>query len=58
MRPIYTSVDGYQYLAYENDTISHWLESTGRWENDLILHAETYLKDDSVILDIGANIGT
>jgi len=51
-------MDNYSYLCYNNDTISDSLMNFGYWENSLIKYAEQYLKDDSVILDIGANIGT
>jgi FkbM family methyltransferase len=52
------SIDSYSYLCYENDTISNSLSRYGIWEHDLIRRAQTYLHSDSVILDIGANIGT
>jgi FkbM family methyltransferase len=55
---VYDSLDGYQYLCYENDTISNALRDYGEWDNGLIQHAEMFLREDSVILDIGANIGT
>lgn len=46
-----------KYLCYGNDTISKSLDFTKNWESYLIQKALSYLKDDSVILDIGANIG-
>jgi FkbM family methyltransferase len=46
-----------KYLCYENDTISITLEAYRHWESPIISKALDYLKDDSVILDIGANIG-
>jgi FkbM family methyltransferase len=58
MRRVVKSIDNYTYLCYANDTISNSLSNHGYWENNLIKYAETHLKDDSVILDIGANIGT
>lgn len=58
MRRVVKSIDNYTYLCYPNDTISNSLSHEGYWENNLIKYAETYLKDDSIILDIGANIGT
>jgi FkbM family methyltransferase len=57
-RRVCNSIDKYSYLCYGNDTISNSLATRGYWENNLIKHAEKYLKDDSIILDIGANIGT
>jgi len=58
MRRICKSIDNYSYLCYNNDTISNSLFNLGYWENRLIDYTQKYLKDDSVILDIGANIGT
>jgi FkbM family methyltransferase len=58
MTRICKSIDNYTYLCYVNDTISNSLSRYGYWENNLIKYAEQYLKDDSIILDIGANIGT
>jgi FkbM family methyltransferase len=52
------SIDPYTYLCYDNDTISNSLHDFGYWENDLIQYAQQYLTDHSIILDIGANIGT
>lgn len=52
------SIDGYSYMCYNNDTISNYLATYGYWETNLIKYAEKYLNDYSVILDIGANIGT
>ncbi len=57
-RIICNSIDNYTYLCYENDTISNALLEYGYWENNLIKYAETFLNDNSIILDIGANIGT
>lgn len=57
-RKISKSIDRYTYICYENDTISNSLMSYGYWENNLIKYAEKYLNDDSIILDVGANIGT
>ena len=57
-RIICNSIDNYTYLCYENDTISNSLLEYGYWENELIKYAETFLNDNSIILDIGANIGT
>jgi FkbM family methyltransferase len=57
-RIICSSIDNYTYLCYKNDTISDCLVAHGYWENNLIKYAETYLQDDSIILDVGANIGT
>ena len=57
-RRICKSIDNYNYLCYNNDTISNCLNSYGYWENNLIKYVEKYLIEDSVILDIGANIGT
>lgn len=57
-RVVCSSRDQYRYACYTNDTISECLLKYGYWENALIQYAETYLKDDSVILDVGANIGT
>jgi len=57
-RKVVKSIDNYTYLCYSNDSISDSLANHGYWENNLIRHAETYLSHDSVILDIGANIGT
>jgi FkbM family methyltransferase len=57
-RTICKSIDHYTYLCYKNDTISNSLHQYGYWENNLIKHAEKYLNDESIILDIGANIGT
>lgn len=57
-RKICKSSDGYRYMCYNNDTISNSLSTYGYWENSLIKYAENYLNDESVILDIGANIGT
>ena len=57
-RIICNSIDNYTYLCYENDTISNSLLEYGYWENQLIKYAETFLNDNSIILDIGANIGT
>ena len=58
MVKICKSIDNYFYLCYDNDTISNSLENYGYWENELIKYSEQYLNDDSIILDIGANIGT
>ena len=58
MTRICKSVDHYSYLCYENDTISNTLSKYGYWENNLIKYAQQYLTDTSIILDIGANIGT
>jgi FkbM family methyltransferase len=57
-RRVCKSIDNYSYICYGNDTISNWLASRGYWENNLIKYTEKYLNDDSIILDIGANIGT
>jgi len=57
-RRVCKSIDNYAYLCYDNDTISNSLANYGYWENNLIKYAEKYLNDDSIILDIGANIGT
>jgi hypothetical protein len=57
-RKICKSIDDYMYMCYSNDTISNSLFTYGYWENSLIKYAEKYLNDESVILDIGANIGT
>lgn len=57
-RRVCKSIDNYSYLCYGNDTISNSLANYGYWENNLIKHTEKYLNDDSIILDIGANIGT
>jgi len=57
-RRVCKSIDNYSYLCYDNDTISNSLATYGYWENDLIKYIEKYLTDDSIILDIGANIGT
>lgn len=46
------------FLCYGNDCISNSLFLFKQWENDLMSIAEKYLKDDSVIFDVGANIGT
>jgi len=55
MTKLCKSID-YSYLCYENDTISDALPEG--WEQHLLQKAEEYLTTDSVILDIGANIGT
>jgi FkbM family methyltransferase len=57
-RRVCKSIDNYSYLCYDDDTISNWLAAYGYWENNLIKYVEKYLTDDSIILDIGANIGT
>ena len=57
-RRVCKSIDNYLYLCYDNDTISNSLSMYGYWENNLIKYIEKYLNDDSIILDIGANIGT
>jgi len=57
-RRICKTIDNYLYGCYNNDTISNCLSTYGYWENNLIKYTEKYLKDDSIILDIGANIGT
>ena len=57
-RKVCNSTDDFNYLCYSNDTISNSLSKYGYWENCLIKYAEKYLTDNSVILDIGANIGT
>ena len=57
-RTICKSIDNYSYLCYKGDTISNSLLNYGYWENNLIKYAETFLNDNSIILDIGANIGT
>lgn len=46
-----------KYICYGDDTISITLEAYKHWESPLINRALEYLHDDSVILDIGANIG-
>lgn len=46
-----------KYLCYGNDTISVTLDSYRHWEAPLIHKALEYLTDNSVILDVGANIG-
>ena len=58
MNRISKSIDGYTYLCYGNDTISNSLINYGYWENSLIQYVEKHLTENSVILDIGANIGT
>ncbi len=50
--------EGLKYLTYGRDCISDDLHGKGEWEPNLMKKAEDYLDDDSVILDIGANIGT
>ena len=57
-RRVCKSIDNYSYLCYDDDTISNFLATYGYWENDLIKYVEKYLNDNSIILDIGANIGT
>lgn len=57
-RRISKSIDNYTYICYDNDTISNHLCNYGYWENNLIKYAEQYLHENSIILDIGANIGT
>ena len=57
-RRICKSRDNYTYVCYANDTISNSLATYGYWENTLIQYTEKHLNDDSIILDIGANIGT
>ena len=57
-RRICKTIDNYLYGCYNNDTISNCLSAYGYWENNLIKYTEKYLTDDSIILDIGANIGT
>lgn len=57
-RRICKSRDNYTYMCYTNDTISNSLYEYGYWENNLITYANKYLHDESIILDIGANIGT
>jgi len=57
-RRVCKSIDNYSYLCYDDDTISNSLATYGYWENNLIKYVEKYLTDDSIILDIGANIGT
>ena len=57
-RRLCKTIDNYSYICYENDTISNSLADYGYWENKLIQYTEKYLTDNSVILDIGANIGT
>ena len=57
-RRVCKSIDNYSYLCYDDDTISNSLATYGYWENDLIKYVEKYLNDNSIILDIGANIGT
>lgn len=57
-RRICKTIDNYLYGCYNDDTISNSLSSYGYWENNLIKYTQKYLKDDSIILDIGANIGT
>jgi FkbM family methyltransferase len=57
-RIICKSEDNYTYICYANDTISNSLSAYGYWENNLIQYSEKYLNDNSIILDIGANIGT
>lgn len=49
--------NNYYFLGYSNDTISDKLCEKGHWEQEYINIAETFLKDNSVIFDIGANIG-
>lgn len=57
-RRICKTIDNYLYVCYKDDTISNCLSKYGYWENNLIKYIQKYLKDDSIILDIGANIGT
>jgi len=44
-------------LSGESDCIPDHIRRTGRWEFDLIESAQQYIKNDSIVLDIGANIG-
>jgi len=61
IRRVINNCDGLEkklsFLCYGNDTISKHLDYEKNWENHLIQIANLHLKDDSVILDIGANIG-
>jgi FkbM family methyltransferase len=51
MNRISKSIDGYIYLCHGNETRDYA-------KNNLILYIEKYLNPTSIILDIGANIGT
>lgn len=42
----------------EPDRISDNMIETGHWERAIIERAKQYVKPDSIVLDIGANIGT
>ena len=44
-------------LSDANDCIPNVIRTRGSWELDLINDAKRYIKDDSIVLDIGANIG-
>lgn len=44
-------------LSDKDDYIPNYIRRTGGWELHLIEDAKKYIKDDTMVLDIGANIG-
>lgn len=61
-RIIFENGSGSGFFSYvlkpNKDLISEHIIKHGSWEKDLVNKAKSFLKPDSVALDIGANIGT